>query len=113
MHEGMNQKDLAFLLGIRPQSMSELLGKLEEYGLVERRKSAEDARAVEVYLTEDGRMHAEEIAKMRKQTAADVFKALSDEEKEFLSGVLDKLNAEFERMRPHHGKESQDEASQD
>lgn len=113
MHEGMNQKDLAFLLGIRPQSMSELLGKLEEYGLVERRKSAEDARAVEVYLTEDGRTHAEEIAKMRKQTAADVFKALSDEEKEYLSDVLDKLNAEFERMRPHHGKESQDEASQD
>ena len=112
MHEGMNQKDLAFLLGIRPQSMSELLGKLEEYGLVERRKSAEDARAVEVYLTDDGRTHAKEIAEMRKQTAGDVFKALDDEEKEFLNAVLDKLSAELERMKPHHHKENEDDATQ-
>lgn len=107
MHEGMNQKDLAFLLGIRPQSMSELLGKLEEYGLVERRKSADDARAIEVYLTEDGRTHAREIAEMRKQTAADVFQALDDEEKETLSAILDKLSVELEKMNPRRGKEEQ------
>ena len=30
MKEGINQKDLAFLLGIRPQTMGEILRKLED-----------------------------------------------------------------------------------
>ena len=93
MKEGINQKDLAFLLGIRPQTMGEILRKLEDRGLVERKKSEADGRAIEVYLTDEGRARADEIAERRKLAAADMFSVLTDEEKEQLIALLDKLAA--------------------
>ena len=87
MQEGITQKDLAFLLGIRPQSAGEMLTKLETCGLIERRKSETDARAIQLYLTEDGRVHAQEIDRMRKVVAEDVFSVLTDDEKEVLADM--------------------------
>lgn len=106
MKEGINQKDLAFLLGIRPQTLGELLQKLEERGLVERAKSETDGRAIEVTLTEAGRAHAAEIAERRALAAADIFAALSDDEKDQLNTILDKLGTELDKHNPrHHGKQ--------
>ena len=104
MQEGITQKDLAFLLGIRPQSAGEMLQKLEDHGLVERRKSETDARAIQLYLTEDGRTHAAEIERMRKVVAEDVFSVLTDDEKAQLATILDKLQAELDKYRPRHHK---------
>ena len=109
MQEGITQKDLAFLLGIRPQSAGEMLAKLEEYGLVERRKSESDARAIQLFLTEDGRTHAQEIDRMRKVVAEDVFSALTDEEKDELSSILAKLQVELDKYRPQHHPEPAEE----
>lgn len=104
MQEGISQKDLAFLLGIRPQTLGEMLRKLEEYELVERKKSATDGRVIEVYLTDAGRTHAAEFAEQRKLMAADLFGVLTDEEKSQLAAILDKLDGELEKHRPkHHG----------
>ena len=102
MKEGINQKDLAFLLGIRPQTIGEMLLKLEERGFVERRKSERDARAIQVFLTPEGREKAERIAQRRAFVAADMFSALTDEEKEQLNTLLDKLSAELDRHHPGH-----------
>ena len=101
MREGISQKDLAFLLGIRPQTLGEMLRKLEERELVERKKSETDGRVVEVSLTEAGRTRAAEIAERRKIVAADMFAVLSEEEKDQLAAILDKLSAEFEKRFPN------------
>ena len=104
MKEGINQKELAFLLGIRPQTLGAMLQKLEEFELIERRKSESDGRAIEVWLTDPGRAHAAEIAEQRALAAADILAALSDDEKEQLSALLDKIDAELEKHRPRsHG----------
>jgi len=102
MKEGINQKDLAFLLGIRPQTLGEMLRRLEERGLVERKKSEADARAIQVYLTDEGRARAQEIAERRALAAADLFSVLTDEEKEQLASILDKLATELDKYRPRH-----------
>jgi len=112
LQEGINQKDLAFLLGIRPQTIGEMLRKLEERGLVERRKSEEDARATQVFLTDEGRARADEIAEQRALAAADMFAVLTDEEKEQLDTLLDKLGTELDKHRPkrhckHAGENSE------
>ena len=115
MQEGINQKDLAFLLGIRPQTIGEMLRKLEERGLVERRKSEEDARATQVFLTDEGRVRAEEIAERRALAAADMFSVLTDDEKEQLDALLDKLGAELDKHRPkrHCEHAETDQSSQE
>ncbi len=116
MQEGISQKDLAFLLGIRPQTLGEMLQKLEERELVERKKSEVDGRIIQVYLTDEGRSRAAEIAERRSLVAADMFSVLDEAEKEQLLVILDKLGDELDKHRPprhcKHAKEGQDEGQE-
>ena len=48
-------RELAYLLGIRQQSLNELLNKLEKSGHVERKPSEKDKRVMVVHLTEKGK----------------------------------------------------------
>ena len=96
--DGLSQKYLAYLLGIRPQTLSEALAKLEEQGYVERRKDENDRRVMLVYLTDDGRERAKEIDARREQRAEDIFSVLTDEEKEQLARILAKLDASIEQQ---------------
>ena len=91
LSDGMSQKDLAYILGIRPQSLSEALDKLEESKLVERRQNENDKRIMNVYLTEAGRIRASKVADDRKKSANDVFGVLTDEEKEQYASIMTKI----------------------
>ena len=108
MKDGLSQKDLAYLLGIRPQSLSEALEKLEADQMVERRHNEDDKRVINVYLTDGGRCRAAKVAEDRKKNAADVFSVLTDEEKDQLAVILGKLSAQLEddlsKQGEHHGE---------
>ena len=51
----MTQRTLTEKLGIQPGSASEVIGKLERAGFIERRESEEDRRTADVSLTEAGK----------------------------------------------------------
>ncbi len=91
----MPQKELAYMLGVRPQSLSELLGKLESAGLVERRRDDGDRRTVIVEITEDGREATAETPE-----TDDPFDVLSDEEQEHLADMLDRVGASLRAKFP-------------
>jgi len=98
LQEGINQKDLAYLLGIRPQSLGEALVKLEESGLIRKEQNADDHRSTNVFLTAEGKSRAKKVAEDRKKTAADVFQVLDEAEKEQLTGIFGKLSASLEEQ---------------
>lgn len=50
-HEGINQGGLADLLEVEPISLCRMVDRLEEAGLVERRRDPADRRAWRIYLT--------------------------------------------------------------
>ena len=82
-----DQQFLLRELRVRPGSLSELLGKLEQKGLIERERSISDRRRVIVRLTESGRQ-----ALTPGETAADdPFAVLTDEEQTVLRGLLEKV----------------------
>lgn len=89
--DGISQRKLAALLSIRPQSLSELLAKLEKDGYITRRQNPDDKREIFVELTESGEQRAKEVETVREQQAVNFFSALSTEEQEKLSELLDKL----------------------
>ncbi|GAA2263807.1 hypothetical protein GCM10009853_016360 [Glycomyces scopariae] len=91
------QKELAYLLGIRSQSLGELLTKLEDAGLVRREPSAEDRRTSMVDLTDAGRAAAEQH---EAEPAGDPFSVLTKEEQEQLAALLDKVIDEIESHLP-------------
>ena len=95
MQPEMSQKKLAYLLGIRPQSLGELLTKLEQNGYITRTPSAEDKRAMDIKLTDEGAKVAAENEQRRAQKLAadEMFQSLNKEEQEILAGYLDRIIA--------------------
>lgn len=84
-------KELAYLLGIRQQSLNELLNKLEKNGYVERKPSENDKRVMIVHLTEKG--------KQLQQPETDyqsIFSCLLPEELQQLSQYLDCIIEAFQ-----------------
>ena len=89
--DGISQRDMTTLLRLRPQSVSETLGKLVAAGLVERRQSARDKRIFNIFLTDVGRDRVTELIENRPDFAAEFLSPLTDEEKDQLAELLGKL----------------------
>lgn len=81
-------KDLSYLLGIRQQSLNELLHKLEKSGYVERKPSEKDKRVMVVTLTEKGR----EVPQPETDYE-EILSCLSHEELKQLGSYLDRIIA--------------------
>ncbi len=89
--DGSTQAELAEMMDIRPQSLSELLGKLEDDGLIERRSDSDDRRAQRVFLTESGRVAADGVKDRHENHTEEFLAPLSEEECETLSALIEKL----------------------
>lgn len=89
--DGIPQKQLAERVNIRPQSLSELLQKLEQDGMIERHPHELDKRTMLVYLSDLGRARLDDIKAERKRFADEFFAPLTEEEKQQLADILDKL----------------------
>ncbi len=87
----MIQAKLASRLGIRPQSLTEVIAKAEADGLVSRRQSEEDKRQTIVLLTEEGMSRVSEFREAHRQHADEFLALLSCEEKDNLYAILTKL----------------------
>ncbi len=83
-------KDLSYLLGIRQQSLNELLNKLEKNNYVERRPSEKDRRVMVVHLTEKGKEAREPEANYQEFLGC-----LSPEELQQFGEYLDRIIAAF------------------
>ncbi len=111
----ISQKDLGYLLDMRPQSLGELLMKLERSGYIVRTPSEEDKRVLNIRLTEEGEKAAEQTGS--KPDHGGLFDCLSDEEQETLGVLLGRIISSLEQQlgdaqeedgrgpcgHPHHG----------
>ena len=66
-HEGINQGGLAELLEVEPITLCRMIDRLEEAGLVERRRDPGDRRAWRIYLTDKARPRARTAARDRRR----------------------------------------------
>ena len=87
----MSQKALQDEVEITSSSASELLRKMEDHGLITRSVDPENARGLIVAITDEGRAKAEALDSEKTEKAKKLFAALSEEEKEQLAGMLDKI----------------------
>lgn len=90
-HGDMTQRELLDHTDIRSASLSELLSKIEANGNIQRKRSEEDARNVNIMLTDKGKAEADQILKEQLQFAKELFSALNQEEQEQLEKLLVKL----------------------
>ena len=76
---------------INPSSVSELISKLESEGYVVRTVDPDDKRATLITLTEVGRARAYELEDERNERFEKFFEPLTEEEKEQLLALMEKL----------------------
>ena len=88
---GIRQKDLAEAAGINASSASEVVSRLEDDGYLVRVIDESDKRATLLKLTEMGAVRAEEIRSERDSFLDELFGRLTEDEKQTLSDLLDKL----------------------
>ena len=101
----ISQRELQERLGVQPGSMSEIAAKLEARGLLERLRDEADRRKIRLRLTDQGlqwldRQDEDHILRRR----AELFSALTAEERQTLEELLEKLGEDwarrFARERP-------------
>ncbi|MGO0904428.1 MarR family winged helix-turn-helix transcriptional regulator [Clostridioides difficile] len=92
----ITQKELSYLLDMRPQSLGELLSKLENQEFITRTPSEKDRRVMVVRLTSKGMDEINKIEQEEDPTNK-IFDILEKEEKSILSDILNKITNELER----------------
>ncbi|MGN0171820.1 MAG: MarR family winged helix-turn-helix transcriptional regulator [Acutalibacteraceae bacterium] len=92
----LTQKELTERLGIQPGSVSEILAKLENAGLIVRVPNETDRRTTDILLTDVGAELASEAAQQRQKRHEDMFFCLTPEEKTALLSLLEKINTDWQ-----------------
>lgn len=93
----ISQKEMIYLLDMRPQSLGELLTKLEKAGFITREPAESDRRVMIIKLTDAG---AKEAEKMNRTEEEPIFDALSAEEQAQFEAIIEKLTAAIEKELP-------------
>ena len=92
-HDGIQQSTLAEILEVEPITLTRIVDRLEQMGLVERRAHATDRRIRLLRLTGAARPLLAEIFAIGAQTRGEAMKGLADEDRERLFEILSSMKA--------------------
>lgn len=101
MKPDISQKDLTYILAVRPQSLGELLVKLEKNELIKRHPSQSDRRIMMIHLTDKGK---EVACKVTEAHNVALFDQLTKEEKKQFVSILRKLSKNMQEELPNGDK---------
>ena len=79
-HDGSNQKEIARACFLEAGSLTSILNRMEEKGLVERRMLNGNRRSFHVFLTENGKKNQELVEEMFAEIEKDALDGISSEE---------------------------------
>lgn len=91
---GRSQRELADELGMPPSRFVQFADKLEERGLIERKRNPEDRRQHALYLTPEGRTMLGELGAVAREAEAYLCRSLTPEEHQQLSNLLVRVAAD-------------------
>ncbi len=94
--EGLNQSELAEVLDLQPITLTRLLDKLCDSGLIERRPDPSDRRAKRLFLTAAARPLLERLSVLGEETVAG---ALAGVERESVELMVSELGVVKENLR--------------
>lgn len=94
----MSQQELGSFFELKPGSLSEILAKIENAGLIERTRNPEDRRQLSIRLTEAGAREAAQEQEGRNRFRREAFSCLTEQEQETLMVLLDKIRTHWEGL---------------
>jgi len=95
--ESLTQKAIMDEMGIQAGSLSEILSKLEDGGLIEKHRCEADKRNCRIRLTDAGRAQADAFVLERAEMAQHLFEPLNPQEKQQLGEILRRLTQHWDQ----------------
>jgi MarR family transcriptional regulator, transcriptional regulator for hemolysin len=86
--EGLNQSELAEMLDLQPITLTRLLDKLSDSGLIERRPDPDDRRAKRLFLTAAARPLLRQLSVLGEETMASTLEGLAPKDVEQMIAQL-------------------------
>lgn len=87
-HDGTGQKDIARGCHIEPGTLTTLLNRMEDAGLVERRMLHGNRRSLYVFLTEKGKEQLALVTETFSEMEEKAFRGISESEREAFMNVF-------------------------
>ncbi len=106
-HDGSNQKEIAKACFLEAGSLTSILNRMEEKGLVERRMLNGNRRSFHVFLTESGKKSQKLVEEMFAEIEKEALAGISSEEFETFMKVYQKIYGNLlqaERKTEKEGK---------
>jgi DNA-binding MarR family transcriptional regulator len=98
----MNQRELLEMFNVRSASLSEIVGKLEHRGFIERERDEQDRRNFVVTITGQGSAAVAANEDVRRKSVDALFTSLSEEERQQLAELLGKIVRGLEEETSGH-----------
>jgi DNA-binding MarR family transcriptional regulator len=89
--DGMTQSEIGDQLSVQGATVTNMLQRMEESGLVRRRRDPEDNRLVRVYLTESGREKERAITEQFLKLESTVFGGISEDDRVLFRRILNQM----------------------
>lgn len=99
--EGVSSADLARAIGVRPQSIVELIQPLEKAGMIKRRRAPEHRRILRIALTAAGERLLERAIPAARALEEELFSSLSRQQTKSLREALVQLVASAQSHESH------------
>jgi MarR family transcriptional regulator, transcriptional regulator for hemolysin len=96
--EGLNQSELADVLDLQPITLTRLLDKLSDSGLIERRPDPDDRRAKRLFLTSAARPLLEQLASLGENTMASALEGVGSDNVERMVSQLEVVRENLRQL---------------
>ena len=90
-HDGASQKEIARGCHIEPGTLTCLLNRMAESGLVERRMLHGNRRSFYIFLTEHGKMQLKRVTKAFEELEKKAFRGIPEEDRETFLNLLSQI----------------------
>ncbi len=90
-HDGASQKEIAQGCHIEPGTLTSLLNRMAESGLVERRMLNGNRRSFYIFLTEYGKIQLERVTSAFEELEKKAFRGIPEEERETFLNLLSQI----------------------
>lgn len=98
--EGINQGGLAEMLEVEPITACRMIDRLEEAGLVERRRDPSDRRAWQIFLTERARPLLDDLGHLADELLASALIGITPADHEIVMTTLQRIQTNLSDTPP-------------
>lgn len=100
-HDGANQKEIAMACNIEPGSLTSLLNRMEDRGIIVRKILNNNRRTYHIFLTEKGKELQLAVSKAFVELETQAFAGMSEEEKELFMNIFSQINDNLKKERKY------------